>query len=253
MLKYAGGTAANRTQALISAALGWAVSEGIIEINPALGIKKRVEEVQRDRELTEYEIRRIWHATLTLPDKVGPQIGRVIRLLLITGQRRSEVCQAERSEITGELWTIPKERTKNKIEHEVPLTRVALAALRAATAECAWSPFVFQARLRIPKAMKPTTPSAAFAEMMRDLDIDNVVLHDLRHVAATEMARMGVPLDIRPQVQNQITGRKQSIGARYDQYDYALEKQRALRLWAIRLNDIVCGKVQKNRCAGMPE
>jgi integrase len=83
------------------------------------------------------EIRRIWHATLKLPDKVGPQIGRIIRLLLVTGQRRSEV-------VASEQWTLPKERTKNKLEHEVPLTRMALKELRAAMDECDWSTLSFK-------------------------------------------------------------------------------------------------------------
>ena len=67
-------------------------------------------------------------------------------------------------------------------------------------------------------------------------------LHDLRHQAATGMAECGVPLDIRQLVQNQITGRRQSIGARYDQHDYAAEKRRALELWERRLLTIIEGR-----------
>ena len=64
-------------------------------------------------------------------------------------------------------------------------------------------------------------------------------LHDLRHQAATGMAQCGVPLEIRQLVQNQISGRRQSIGARYDQHDYFQEKKRALELWEARLQEII--------------
>ena len=43
-------------------------------------------------------------------------------------------------------------------------------------------------------------------------------------------------------VQNQITGRRLSIGARYDQYEYLDEKRRALELWERRLLEIVEGR-----------
>jgi hypothetical protein len=67
-------------------------------------------------------------------------------------------------------------------------------------------------------------------------------LHDLRHQAATGMAQCGVPLDIRQMVQNQITGRRQTIGSIYDQHDYSEEKRRALTLWEQRLRAIVEGR-----------
>jgi integrase len=231
----AGGTAANRTQALISAAFSWAVDEGIVDDHPAYRIRRRAAETPRDRKVTENELRAIWQATFRLRQ----QVGRVIRLLIITGQRRSEVCQMARAELNGKLWTIPKERTKNKLGHVVPLPPLARRELDEALKDAEWSPYVFQARLRTPKPMNATTPSAAFAEMMRDLSIENVKLHDMRHVAATEMAGLKVPLDIRQRVQNQITGRRQTIGSVYDQHEYFEEKQRALRVWSIRLRDIL--------------
>lgn len=231
----AGGKAANRTQALISAALSWAADEGFIDANPVYRLRRRAAETPRERKVSEGEIRAIWRGTLNQP----AQIGRVIRLLLLTGQRRSEVCQAARDEIDGLIWRIPRERTKNKLQHEVPLSQTAMAELTAAIVASEGSPFVFQARLRMPKPMNPTTPSAAFAEMMRSLKIVNLRLHDLRHIVATEMASMGIPIDIRQQVQNQITGRRQVIGSVYDQHKYIEEKRRALRLWAVRLKDIV--------------
>jgi len=40
-------------------------------------------------------------------------------------------------------------------------------------------------------------------------------------------------------MQNQVTGRRQSIGARYDQYEYLAEKRDALVRWEAHLLSIV--------------
>ena len=53
------------------------------------------------------------------------------------------------------------------------------------------------------------------------------------------MARLSIPRDIRERVQNQITGRRQSIGARYDQHEYAVEKRDALERWERELLRVV--------------
>ena len=58
---------------------------------------------------------------------------------------------------------------------------------------------------------------------------------------ATGMAELGISRDIRERGQNQVTGRRQSIGSRHDQYEYADEKRRALALWQGGLLEIVEG------------
>ena len=53
------------------------------------------------------------------------------------------------------------------------------------------------------------------------------------------MAALGIQREIRERVLNQVTGRRQSIGARYDQYDYLVEKRDALARWEAHLLSIV--------------
>jgi integrase len=235
----AGKIQANRIQSLLSAAFQWAIDEGRIESHPASRIRKQAKENARDRAATDDEIIAIWKASFTL----APQIGRVIRLLMLTGQRRTEVCQCPLSELRGDEWIIPEPRLKNKQPfHIVPLPKAARKEFDDAIAESAGSPYVFQARKIMPSPMNPTTPSAAFADLMRELKIEDFRLHDLRHVCATGMASLGVPPDIREMVQNQITGRRRTMGGRYDQHTYTTEKRRALELWAARLLEIVEGR-----------
>ena len=67
----------------------------------------------------------------------------------------------------------------------------------------------------------------------------DIRLHDLRHCCATGMASLGIPREIRERVQNQVTGRSQSIGARYDQHEYLAEKRSALERWQTEVLRIV--------------
>jgi hypothetical protein len=53
----------------------------------------------------------------------------------------------------------------------------------------------------------------------------DIRLHDLRHCSATGTAALGIPREIRERLQNQVTGRRQSVGARYDQHEYLAEKR----------------------------
>jgi integrase len=45
---------------------------------------------------------------------------------MLTAQRRDEVGGMRRAEIDGKVWKIPSERTKNHLEHWVPLPGLAL-------------------------------------------------------------------------------------------------------------------------------
>ena len=131
------------------------------------------------------------------------------------------------AEFQGDAWHIPggmDGRTKNKLPHVVPLTPLAR--------ELFGPGFNFY----------PTTLSHRFRDIVRALDMADIRLHDLRHCCATGMASLGIPREIRERVQNQVTGRRQSIGARYDQHEYLTEKSRAVRLWQLRLMEIVRGR-----------
>ena len=209
------GVTANRCQAVISAVLKWALDEDLIEVSPAHGIRKRGQEVQRERVLSDGETRALWRALRDTP------MDRAIKLLLLLGQRRTEVAAANVDELRHDAWHIPGERTKNSLPNIVPLTPLARKLFG--------SGFTFH----------PSNLSHRVRDLVIGLGIVDFRLHDLRHCAATGMAAIGIPRDLRERVQNQITGRRQSIGARYDQHEYTVEKRRALQLWEQRLMEIV--------------
>jgi integrase len=114
---------ANRILAYIKKMFGWLIDQDMIDASPAASIKRPAMEVKRDRVLAETEIRAIWNAC----GELGA-IGRSFKLMLATGQRRSEVGSMTWSEVDRKnaVWTLPRGRTKADRAHEIPLSSLAL-------------------------------------------------------------------------------------------------------------------------------
>jgi integrase len=112
-----GPIASNRARAAISALFAYALAAGVVETNPVAGTLKAGEETRRDHVISDTELSRIWACDVT-------GYGPIIKLLILTAQRRDEVADMHWSELDfgRALWTIPGERTKNGLLHEVPLS-----------------------------------------------------------------------------------------------------------------------------------
>jgi integrase len=120
---------ANRALSALKKLMAWALDRGMIEVNPIAGLKAPATEQSRDRILTERELRDL----LVAADQEGYPFGDLIKVLVMTGQRRSEVSDMRWSEVEFEscLWRIPAYRTKNKQSHAVPLAGPVVDILRA--------------------------------------------------------------------------------------------------------------------------
>src|SRR3954454_17516727 len=118
----------------LSACLSWGVERSLLERNCASGIKAPVQKTTRERVLTDDEIKQVWARTAgDGTDSVGDRYAKILRLLLLTGQRRGEVGGLRRAELdsTRQLWRLPGSRTKNGLQHDVPLSRQVAAILQA--------------------------------------------------------------------------------------------------------------------------
>src|SRR5262249_44408771 len=115
-------TTAGRARAQLSAFYVRMVQEGIAEQNVVLGTKGQAERPERDRVLDNDELKALWNAC------GDDDYGRIIKLLMLTGCRKTEIGDLKWSEIDiGKATiTLPAERTKNGREHVVPLSALAL-------------------------------------------------------------------------------------------------------------------------------
>ncbi len=241
------GVQANRVQSLISAVFGWALSEDMVEANPATGIVKRAKEIARDRVLSDAELRRWWHA---LDTNATPRVATVLRILLLTGLRLNEVCGMRWDELNGDVWEIPGSRTKSKLPHSCPLTPTVKALIDKVAIE--GSPFVFAGIDRgkvIDKPISRFTPDYAYSCLAvklgmiepkanpRDKAKPNTTIHDLRRTMATNLAKFGVGEDLIDRVQGRM--RRGGVGWVYNRHSYLSEKRAALEKWEAQLLGVV--------------
>lgn len=257
---------ANRLLSLLRKFFAWAVDRDIIESSP---MQKKItppgQETTRDRVLTDYEIRLVWIAAGNLGYPFGP----MIRLLLLTAQRRNEVAgfQWLELELAGndQLWVIPPERAKNECEHYVPVTADMLAEIealpRVKLADDKPAVFLFTTTGK--------TPISGFSKAKKALDTEILKLarkeaadrgedpekllawepwtfHDLRRTAASCMARLGVAVHVLEAVLNHKSGSIKGVAAVYNRYDYADEKRQALTAWSDLLRSIVSPKIEEH-------
>ncbi|MBU2582235.1 MAG: site-specific integrase [Alphaproteobacteria bacterium] len=242
IVRAATGIQANRAQTLISAVFNWAVNEGILESAPTYRIPKRGVEVPRERVLSEAEIKTFWHGFADGPMSLG--VERVLRVALVTGQRRGEIAGARKSELNlnavDPAWTIPGARTKNGILHRVPLTPLAVDLFANAVSE-SQSEFVFPGRGALERSIDPHAVTRAMSRLTAKLGIANATVHDLRRTMGTGLARLGVTKDIRARVLNHVDGARSITDAVYNQHEFWSEKRVAMELWEADLLRIVGG------------
>ena len=244
--KDRGPIAANRARATLSSFFGWAMGEGLAAHNPVVGTNKPMKnEIARERVLTDAELAKIWKATK------DDDYGRIVRLLMLTGQRRDEVGAIVKSEISVPdcRWNIPSARTKNGRTHEVPLSDTALDILKAAlkvegredrevifgetdNGFSGWS--------KCKEALDQRIKDAAGKALVPWR------LHDLRRTVATRMADLGVLPHVIEAVLNHISGHKGGIAGVYNRASYAAEKRQALDTLAAHIEAIAAGKPASN-------
>ncbi len=96
---------ANRVLALVRKMFNWGISRDILQANPCAQVKPPAKEQPRQRVLTEAEIRAVWVAF----EQLGPVLGSVFKLRILTAQRGGEIQSMRWSdiELSTSWWTIP--------------------------------------------------------------------------------------------------------------------------------------------------
>jgi len=225
--KSKGGATANRARAALSAMFRWAIGEGLCDQNPVVGSNRHEENGHRERSLSDDEVAKLW---LAAPEN---DYGNIVKLLMLTGCRREEIGSLTWSEVDLEARTItlPKERTKNEMEHNVPLPDAALSILQS-TMRRGDRDFVFGVR------------GGGFSDWSRSKTaLDKAValkedwrLHDLRRTVRTGLGKLGVQPHVAEAVLNHLPPK---LIRTYDRNTYAAEKRDALDKWATHLKTIV--------------
>ncbi|HEX6996132.1 MAG TPA: tyrosine-type recombinase/integrase [Gammaproteobacteria bacterium] len=234
---------ANRVGATIEQIWRWAVSEGVIEASPMIGLTKRGgRETARERILNDDELKAFWTGLDT--SGLSDVVIAALKLCLLTGCRRAEVAGAKWSEIHGDLWIIPPSRikTEHRAEqpkpHFIPLSDMALAVLEPMRGRDKRAVFPSPAK----GSLRPAALSRAVSRKQKHFGIAEFTPHDLRRTVRSKLASLGVSSVVAKKVLNHSL---EGMDAVYDRYDYLDEKRDALQLWADHLRAIVEGKQPK--------
>jgi integrase len=240
---------AGRTAAYGRACFAWAMKRGTVPSNPFAELPLSTVVNQRDRVLSDEEAAAVWRAAGEAPLPYGA----IVRLLMLTGQRREEVAGLTWAELSEDLatWAIPGTRTKNGIPHLVPLSQPARELLHALLPDGpAGVQRTHQERRARPMFVFPGergTPFSGWSKAKSALDTASGVsgwwLHDLRWTLATGLQRLGVRLEVTEAVLNHLSGSRAGVVGIYQRHDWAEEKRAALDAWSAHLLAVVKGRL----------
>jgi integrase len=219
ILRTMEGQAGVQARMALSSMFNWAIREGYeVVANPVTGTNRPKTNGTRARVLSNDELAVVWRAC------DDGDFGRVVRLLMLTGQRRNEVGHVARAEIEGDVWTIPAGRTKNKRAHSIPLTPLALSLLPSRGAG---------------RVFRVGSWSRAKASLDARAGISAWILHDLRRTCATGMADLGVLPHVIEAVLNHVSGARRDVAGIYNRARYSEEVRDALQRWSVHVSALV--------------
>ena len=233
---------ADRTLAYVRKAFNWQATRDDSFTPPIVRGMARTKpsERKRTRVLDDQEIRDLWTALDELKSDAPQCYPRFVRTLLYIAQRREEVSRMVWEEIEGNIWTIPKERSKNKLPNVVPLT----TEVRDLLGPKQKGGFVFSNEKDRRRAFSGFSKAKAavdrkFADLRKREGrppMPHWMHHDLRRTGRSLMSRAGVSPDIAERVLGHVIP---GVRGTYDCYEYFDEKCDALEKLAALVERIL--------------
>ena len=179
---------ANHALGLLRQIMNFAVACGHVDKNPARGIRPN-RRPGLTRFLSREEVGRLHRVLDGQTGRGGREQADIIRLLLFTGCRRSEIVRLRWSEVGDDALVLADSKTGAR---SVPLNSQARRILERQPRDA--SPFVF------PSPRDPARPRGAelalWYRVRREAGIEDVRLHDLRHTHASHAVMNGVPVPV---------------------------------------------------------
>ena len=236
--RQSGGVTSNRVRSSLNVLFVWLIQNGRVPANPVVNSGKNPERA-RDRVLSPAELKLIW------TNLNRDQFSAVTKLLMLTGQRASEIAGLRWSEIADGQIVLPGERTKNKRVHTLPLAPAAAEIIRQQPVR-ADRDIIFGDR---------TGPFSGWSRCKERLDaqltkangkpLPHWTHHDIRRSVATHMAEIGVQPHIVEAVLNHVSGHKAGVAGIYNRAAYEKDKRDALIRFADWLIATVEGRKGK--------
>ena len=212
---------ANHAFVALKTFFNWSLRRGYIQKHPLLAQQKPARSIARDRVLTDTEVASVVRAAY--PSDVP--FHQIVTLLLLTGQRRNEICglRWQYIDTRSQLITLPGGITKNSREHTFPYGDLVKAIIATIPRS---NDFLFPS---------PSDPSRFFtnytltkSKFDERCGIPHWTLHDLRRTYATTLASLRVPPHITERLLNHVSGTISGVAAIYNRWNYLDETRHAV-------------------------
>jgi len=227
----AGPTSADGALGVIRAISNWYATRNDDYVSPIVRGMRRTnpKERARSRILTDDELRAVWTQA-----EANGTFGALVRLLLLTGQRRTTVASMRWEDVSADgTWIIPSGKREKGTAGELVLPEVALEIIRSQP-RLASNPYVLAGRYAGAHFSNYGNAKATFDAKLPPMP--QWGLHDLRRTARSLMSRAGVRPDIAERVLGHAMGGVEGI---YDRHSYVTEKASALTALAGLLANIL--------------
>ena len=175
----------NRILAVFKTICSLAVLRGLLPAgqSPCAGVSPFKLHEQRERYLTQDEARRLMRAL----EKSDRPEAFAIRLLLLTGARKSEILKARWEHVRLDLRLLIVPLSKSGKPRHIPLSDEAIAVIRAIPRQPG-NPWLFPGHA----PGKPLSDLYLFwNKLRRELGLADVRIHDLRHTFASFLVNAG--------------------------------------------------------------
>lgn len=215
---------ADQVLAVISKLCNWYMARNEDYVSPIVRGMRRTKPRERARRriLNDKEIGLLWRAC----DQCGT-FGGLLRLALLTGQRRAKVRLMKWEDVDRNgVWTIQTELREKTNAKELRLSRMAFEVIKQQEF-VRESHFVFGGKggVAFNGFSKAKSKIDEKISILNGSSIPNWTVHDLRRTAKSLMARAGV----RPDVSERVLGHViPGVEGTYDRYEYEVEKAAAL-------------------------
>lgn len=216
-----GKAQANHVLGVARSMMSWYASRSDDYVSPIVQKMRRAPPVARERTLEDHELGMIWKAAVG-----AGRFGAIVRLLLLSGQRRSVVAAMRWQDLDGSKWSIPREPRAKGTPAVVTLPDTAMDII-AGLPRLEGSPYVFWGRAG--------SHFNGWSKAKREFDsllpkkpkpIAAWTVHDLRRTARSLMARAGVGSEVAERTLGHAIAGVEGI---YDRHRYETEIANALK------------------------
>lgn len=199
--------------------------------------------------MTDRELAALWHAA----SEDGFPFGHLVKMLILTAQRRGEVLDAtcDEFDLNSKFWTVPSHRAKNGRANVVPMSGPVVAITRDLFSLAGIDPENAHSMNELLFASKVTTTNSVSGlsrswrrirsrvDVILGYEAAHFTMHDIRRTVATGLQRLGIPLVVSEAVLNHQSGSaKAGVAGVYHRHSFSNEKREALAMWGKEVLEI---------------